>query len=125
MRGNSAGALGESGFVARLLAGGEFALGVSVEISTVAVESEHEEELGVQARGGDVVRGEAGDGGGEGRLQLHGIYFNTEAGGACGKGAGGASCMGPSLCSDFPSGREAAGSRVVGTDPELLAVWVL
>ena len=38
LRGNAAGALGESGFVAGLLVGGEFALGVSVEISAVAVE---------------------------------------------------------------------------------------
>jgi len=76
LRGNAAGALGESGFVARLLGGGEFALGVGVEIGSVAVNGEHEEEFGVQARGGDVVRGEAGDGGGEGRLQLH-VYIST------------------------------------------------
>jgi hypothetical protein len=82
LRGNAAGALGESGFVAGLLAGGEFAFGVSVEISAIAVEGEHEEEFGVQARGRDMVGGEAGDGGGEGRLQLHlsistQIYFNA------------------------------------------------
>jgi hypothetical protein len=80
--GNAAGALGESGFVTRLLGGGEFALGVSVEIGAVAVESEHEEEFGVQARGGDVVGGEAGDGRGEGWLQLH-LYISTQSG--CGR----------------------------------------
>jgi hypothetical protein len=47
-----------------------------VEISAIAVEDEHKEEFGVQARGWDVVRGEAGDGGGEGRLQLH-VYIST------------------------------------------------
>ena len=77
LRGNAAGALGESGFVAKLLAGGELTFGVSVEIGAVAVESEHEEELGVQARGRDAVGGEAGDGGGEGRLQLH-LYISTQ-----------------------------------------------
>lgn len=79
LRGNTTGALGESGLVAGLLVGGELALGVSVEISAVAVEGEHEEEFGVQARGWDVVRGEAGDGGGEGRLQLH-VYISTQGG---------------------------------------------
>jgi hypothetical protein len=48
-----------------------------VEIGAVAVESEHEEELGVQARGRDAIGGEAGDGGGEGRLQLH-LYISTQ-----------------------------------------------
>src|ERR1700722_21011826 len=94
LRGNSADPLGESGLVARLLGGGEFALRVSVEIGAVTVESEHEEEFGVQARGGDVVGGQAGDCGGEGRLQLHGAISTQRRGGGLGgggKGRGGGS----------------------------------
>src|SRR5579863_6642574 len=72
LRGDAAGALGESGFVSSGLTGGQLALGVSVEIGAVAVESEHQKEFGVQAWGRDVVGGEAGDGGGERVLQVHG-----------------------------------------------------
>ena len=64
MRGNAAGTLGESSLVAGLLGGGEFALSVSVEIGAVAVENEHEQSLGVQARGWHLVLDEAGGGGG-------------------------------------------------------------
>jgi len=86
LRGDAADAFGESGGVAGLLARGEFALWMGVEISAVAVDGEHEEEFGVEARGRDVVRGEAGDGGGERRLQLH-LYISTQSG--CGREVGG------------------------------------
>jgi len=79
LRGNAAGTLGESSLVAGLLGGGEFALSVSVEIGAVAVECEHEEKFGVQARGRDVFGGEAGDSGGQGRLELH-LYISTQSG---------------------------------------------
>src|SRR5580693_9757717 len=79
LRGNSAASLGEGSLVARLLGDGEFALRVSVEIGSIAVEGEHEQEFGVQARGRRVVGGEAGDCRGEGRLQLH-VYISTQSG---------------------------------------------
>jgi len=68
LRGNTSGALGECGFVTNLLILCKFALGMRVEVGSVAGERKHQKKLCVQARGGDVIRGEAGDGGCEGLL---------------------------------------------------------
>ena len=68
LRWNAAGALGERSIVASLFVGCEFALGMRVEIGAVAVEGEHEKQFGVQTRGGNVIRGQARDGRGEGLL---------------------------------------------------------
>lgn len=68
LRGDTTGALVQSGLVAGGFVGREFALGMCVEIGTIAAEGKHEKQFGVHARGRDVVRGEAGDGGGESLL---------------------------------------------------------
>ena len=72
LRGNAAGAFGESGFISSGFVGGQLALGVSVEKCSVTVQGEHEKEFGVHAWGRDVIGGEPGDGGGERVLQVHG-----------------------------------------------------
>ena len=71
LRGHAARAFGEGCFVTRLFFGGEFALRMREEIGAIAAEREHQEQLGVQSRRGNVVRGEAVDGGGEDLLELH------------------------------------------------------
>jgi len=44
-----------------------------IELCAIAVEREHQEGFGVEARRRDVVRSEVGDGGLEGFLQEHGL----------------------------------------------------
>ena len=47
--GYAAGSPGERFLVAILFFGGEFALGMSIEIRAVAAQSEHEQQLGIHA----------------------------------------------------------------------------
>jgi len=61
LRGDSASALVESLLVTGLFIGREFAFGMSEEIGTVAAQSEHQEQLGIHARGSNVGGGEAMD----------------------------------------------------------------
>lgn len=80
LRGDAFRALRQSFVVTGLLFLRQFAFGVGVEIRPVAVEGEHQEQLGVEAGRGDVVCGEACDGGLEGFAEWHvKIYFTTEA----------------------------------------------
>ena len=69
--GNAASALGKSGIIAAGLFGGEFALGMSVQVGAVAVEGEHEEQFGIYAWGRNLIFGQAGDGVRQCDLQLH------------------------------------------------------
>jgi hypothetical protein len=66
LRGDAPCALGERGIVTGCFIRGEFAFGVRVEKSAIAVESEHQEKLRVHARGGNVVLREAVNGSGQG-----------------------------------------------------------
>src|SRR5450432_792492 len=78
LRGLAGDALGEGVIVAALFFGGKLAVGVRVEMGAIAGEREHQKQLGIHSRGGDVGSGQARDGGGERWFQLHSVYFNTE-----------------------------------------------
>jgi hypothetical protein len=69
--GNAAGTLGQSVVVAELLLRGKLAFGVSIKISTVTIQNEHEQRLGIQARRGNLLRGEVNDGGTESFAERH------------------------------------------------------
>src|SRR5262249_19356792 len=58
-------------FVARLLFGSEFALRMSVEISPITSQREHEQQLGVHAGRGNATRAEMLDGRVEGFTEEH------------------------------------------------------
>ena len=70
-------AFGQGLVVAALLVGREFALGMSMEISAVAFQGEHEKQFGIHARRGNICSGEAGYGGGESVAEDHGFHLNT------------------------------------------------
>src|ERR1051325_8729001 len=71
LRGNTTGAMGEMLVVARELVFRQFALRVRVEIGTVATESMHQQDFGVQARGADAAVFQSHDGRTENVFQLH------------------------------------------------------
>src|SRR5262249_13292947 len=71
LRRDSLGPLGEGFVVAQLFFRGEFAVGMGVEVSAVAVQGEHQKGFGVETRRGNFVRSEIVDGGLEGLLQKH------------------------------------------------------
>jgi hypothetical protein len=71
LRRDATGAFRESGIIASLLFAAKFVLGMREEIGAVTVEREHEEQLGIQARGGNLICGEASDSRGESGFKLH------------------------------------------------------
>ena len=73
LRGDALGALCQGFVVAGLLFGGEFALGMGEQVGAVAVEGEYEKRLCIQARGGDMLVAEPGDGGLQGFTEEHSL----------------------------------------------------
>ena len=57
--GYAADTFGEGPIVAGPFMGGEFALGMGVEIGAIAVEREHEQQFRIQARGRNSLHGES------------------------------------------------------------------
>ena len=62
LRGDTAAPLGESPVIACSFVGSELVLRVGVEIGAVATQCEHQKQLGIQTRGGNLGSREAGDG---------------------------------------------------------------
>ena len=55
LRGDTAAPLGESPVIACSFVGSEFVLRVGVEIGTIVSQCEHQKQLGIQTRGGNLV----------------------------------------------------------------------
>src|SRR5882724_11000120 len=64
-------------FESRLLFSGQFALGMSVEISAIAPEHKHQQHFGIQARGRDVSGGQQTYRGFEAVAEQHPIIVET------------------------------------------------
>src|SRR5439155_9466523 len=84
LRGNALRAPGERIVITGLLFGSEFALGMSVEISPIASEGEHEQQFGIHARRRDVGQVQALDCRAEGFTEKHEAISPQEARGNTG-----------------------------------------
>ena len=76
LRRNALRTLGERIFVARLFFLSQFALGMSVEIRAIAAQREHEQQLGIQARRGNVGGIQALDGTGKSLTETHKLILS-------------------------------------------------
>ena len=66
LRGDTAHSLVEGGLIVHLFFGGKLSLRMREEIGAIAVEREHQEQLGVQSWRGNATRGKAVDSRGQG-----------------------------------------------------------
>ena len=71
LRRNAAGAFVERSIIATPFIVAEFALGMGVEVGSLASQRKHQQQLRVHSRGGNVCSSEPGDREAKGLFQLH------------------------------------------------------